>query len=772
MNRAPQQEEQEPRRTADGAGARTRRSCAAAPAVTRGSAAPIVVGVPRCRRPQPATMFDGTGRRFVATRRCGSLRTIDAFWHRPIWRCRAARSMPSCATAPAWSGIMHDDPVRLATTMDAFRTEERGARRRRRVRGGARGDDAPRLALVPWNAPSARAGADVVFCARLAMERRACAEERGLMMDARCHRDMAGKKNDMHWSSMIFSAAVGRPQALAEIVRRATAADRDALALALLLDAAPHPAAALVAAARMVRRQGALLSHAALAPSVAPALAAWRADPQWVRRAVGAPAQLTQGVAGMVGALRADGAALHDACAVVLRDGDAVDVGVCLAALGAAGWAALDADLRAALLQRAPTAAHGWVWAALDDAQRAAAAANAATVPDRAAALIGRIGSAAWPTTDRALRGRLIAAAARSPLWVSDTAPAWPGMTDDERDLLARAVIAHGAAADAFRFLDALGRAGRATLTAEQRVNLETPAMEVNAWRVLAWRAAAGWDALSAKERDDVIASAEREVWRISGLLHAVGVAGWHALHGDERERLAAAVRRAPETLFRCPPTLWRALADGRLPPATDAPTDAADDWRAEDANIDLSGLPAMHQALVLALAPWRPKDAAPDASRVQRLLDAWDALAADERIALVTAHPFVLAPVAAAARLRGGAATTIDAVGETVARRAAAADGAAAAKRIVGAMLRTSDDWRAWMASFAPSAADPPEVWEAWRRAAQCGLVADNNGCARLAAREKRRGMMRRGAMKVDASPPANLRGGATRRRTTWTET
>ena len=551
----------------------------------------------------------------------------------------------------------------------------------------------------------------------------------------------------MDWT-IILDAATGRAEALNRVVRRSSN-DHAALQPLLLLEEAPHPAAALVAVAT-VREDLAPPIQAALAPHVAPALAAWRADPHWAERAVGDQARrnLPWGVAGLVGALRADPAALHDAVAIVVRDGDAEAVAHCIGALGVTGWRALADDRRAALLQKARVSAFGRVWEALDDAQRTTAALRAESGhPFIAAGLIGWIGAAAWRATDDPpLRRRLIDAVASQPRWVPTTAPAWAGMTAAERETLARAVIKRCDSQTVFCLLGDLGAAGRATLTADLRAALEARARTHDPWRVLALRAAdVGWDALIAEERSAVLAAAEEQPRRVPDLLRAVGVAGWTAMRADEQERIAVAVRREPDALFACPPSLWGALAVAALPPAT-AMKDAAHHWRTEDAAADLDGLPPAHQALVLALAPWRPEDATKDSVRVRRLRAAWDALPDDERAALATVHPSVLAPIVAAARLRGGAATTIDAVGETVARRAAATD-SAAAKRIVGAMLRTSDDWRAWMASFAPSAADPPEVWEAWRRAAQCGLVADVTLCARLAAN------------RPTAAPPSRVR-------------
>ena len=454
----------------------------------------------------------------------------------------------------------------------------------------------------------------------------------------------------MDWKRIV-DAADGRPQSLAWIVDQPSA-DVAALATLLLLEEAPHPAAALVAAAAW-RGNSAPPIQAALAPHVAPALAAWRADPHWAERAIGdrARLELPWGVAVMSGALRDRPAAQHDAVAVVLRCGDSDAVVRCLAALGADGWRALGDDLRAALLAQAPAPALGRVWDALDEARRAAAAQRAAATPGDAARLIGSIGAAAWDATDRALRRRLIDAAVRDPVMMVHTARAWAGMTDDEHERLIAAATAHAKAWNALDLLSALGAAGRATLAAKQRAALDALALEhPDAWRVLAWRAAdAGWRALTGDARAAVLAAAQRDGRNVPLLLRAIDGAGWRAMDDRERGRLAAVVHRAPDALFSCPPTLWRDLVGADLPRATEIPQVAIAHWRPEDAAADLGALPPTHQAVVLALAPWRTEDAASDSARMQRLRAAWNALTADARVALATTHPLVLAPVAAA---------------------------------------------------------------------------------------------------------------------------
>ena len=559
--------------------------------------------------------------------------------------------------------------------------------------------------------------------------------------------------------AVMFGASQGQSAALNAIVRRGNADDGATLATLLLLEEAPHPAAALVVVAK-IRRQIAPPMGAALIPRVAPALAAWRADPHWGKRLVAADGQwrATALVAPVIDALLDRPAALRDAVAILLRDGDDADMLHCLMALGSSGWAALDADQRVALLEDAPAAALGWVWNALDEEQRMAAVQAVESDSFIAAKLIGRIGAAAWEATASSLRSRMIDAVVRSPNGMAWSAPAWTGMTDREREALATAMIERGRAFDAFRLLDDLGPAGRAALTAAQRAALESRALEVDARRVLAWRAAdGGWTALSDTERTAILTAAvrpaeqapgreeERDRWTSAALLRTVGVAGWTAMREDERARLAAAVRRDPDALFRCPPALWSDLADDAPPPASTIPADAPTFWRAEDAAADLGRLPPSHQTLVLALAPWRQEDASSGSARVRRLLAAWGDLTADDRVALATAHPAAAAVVAGCAWRRsadggddepriGGAAAAIDAVGETVARAAHARSGAGAAARIVAAMLAASPRWRPWMELWAPTDDDPPEVWAPWRDAVRSGIIPNPALCARLA--------------------------------------
>ena len=542
----------------------------------------------------------------------------------------------------------------------------------------------------------------------------------------------------MTWSDII-AAAAGRPKALDEVICRSRDDDVAVLKTLLLLEETPHPAAALVAAATSPEELAPPI-QAALAPSVAPALAAWRADPLWVDRAVGAtmPWGLAWGVAGVVGALRDRPADLCAAVDIVLHMGSDDAVARCLKALSANGWEALGEDRRGALLTRAAADDLGWVWGALDDAQRAAAVQAAADHPSVAAVLIGRIGADAWRATAPPLRERLLSAAACASYWMVETAPAWAGMTDDERKTLATAAVAGAEAMDAFLLLERLDSVGRATLAVAQRAALDARARTHDPWRVLTWRAAdAGWGALKDDERRAVLAAAEAAPWRVAVLLRDVGAAGWRAMAADEQARIAGAVRRDPDVFFRCPPTLWTALAGDDPPPATDMPADAPLSWRAEDADADLGGLPPSHQALVLALAPWRPEDAAPDSVRGTRLRAAWNQTSADARAALATAHPLMLAPVAAAAHMCGGASVARAAVGATAAW-VVTATGGSDAKRAVGAMLRDPARWRSWMIAFAPTDDDPPEAWAAWEVAVRRGVIDDVTLCARLAAKER----------------------------------
>ena len=537
----------------------------------------------------------------------------------------------------------------------------------------------------------------------------------------------------MNWNRII-NAAAGQRADLPHIAREEFFHGGAALATLLLMDAAPHPEAALVAVAGATwRRNDPLPIQAALADDVAPALASWRADPLWALRA--AWGRWGEGVAVLVGALRDRPAALRDAADLVLRSGDQWSVERCLAALDPAGWTALEGEQRAALLKKARAAALGRVWTALDETQRAAAAQAAASDSVGAALLVRTIGAAAWDATDPALRARLIDAVARVPENLPATAPAWTGMTDAERATMTMAVIERGDARDAVRLLDALGSDGRAALTADLRAALDMRGMERAAWRVLALRAAdAGWDALTADERGAVLAELERRSRGPAYLLRAVGAAGWRAMDPKERDRLAAAARGAPDALFRCPPTLWSAVAGDALPPATAIAWRAMDDWCAEDAESDLGGLPPSHQAVVLALAPWRTEEATRDSVRVQRLLAAWDAMTDDDRAALATAHPLAPAMVAAAARRRGGASAAVDAVGETLLRVVTLSIGMHDAKRVAGRLIRVAARWRKWMNDLAPTDGDPPEVWDAWRDSARRGVILDIDLCARLA--------------------------------------
>ena len=195
--------------------------------------------------------------------------------------------------------------------------------------------------------------------------------------------DETEKENDMDWD-VIFHAAIGRADALGRI---GWPAINERAPLPLLLDDAPHPTAAPVAAATGRKE---LARHAA--PTRHGAGAAWRANPQWGVRAFGGATTSWPALRGadMVAALRDDPAALRDAVAIALRDGNHGDVGRAIEALGADGWRVLENDRRRALLARGAAADVGRVWGALDNAQRAAAT--------QAARLIGA--SAPPPTSD------------------------------------------------------------------------------------------------------------------------------------------------------------------------------------------------------------------------------------------------------------------------------------------------------------------------------------------------------------------------------------
>ena len=436
----------------------------------------------------------------------------------------------------------------------------------------------------------------------------------------------------MNWTQII-NAAAGQADALVSIMHREPDRTHAALATLLLLDDAPHPTTALV-----VLPMTSLPVQAALAAHVAPALAAWRADPLWPERAVSRQARerLAWCVVGMVVALREHPAAQRDAIDLVLDHGDE------------------------------------------------------------------------WNTA------------------------------------LAASFL-----------LDRLGPAGRATLTDDQRARLESLAMAQDAWSDLkrritdAGRGTApvtGWGAASVEDRSAALAAAEQSAMCAADLLRTVGAAGWDAMSPDEQARIATVIRANPRSIVHCPPALWRALAVHPLPPATEMPTSVIGGWRAEDVDVDLSHLPPAHRAVLLGSAMWRWDDVAKESVRMQRLCDAWNEMTADERVDVATAHPFVLAAVAAAARRRGDVTAAIHTVGETFARIVAAtAD--TEARRAVAAMLREPNGWRDWMAGFAPDDSDPPEVWTAWADAALRGCVLDPALCARLAAYSSPRPAAHRGA-------------------------
>ena len=573
-------------------------------------------------------------------------------------------------------------------------------------------------------------------------------------------------------------------------------ADRDTARVmtAVSLDESPPAAAALGAAAAALERMRGIepLIHAALAPQIAAALAAWRADPTWADHIAAAysEAKVMNVVlidismrSRQIAALRDAPAALHDAV-TALRDAVAImvrldqrwSVAPCLEALGADGWRALEADQRNALLTRAAPDELGCIWGALDEKQRTAtvnalasvtreladtaaqrlaaqaraaaeawteeaqgetdpekaaqiaaaadllahaallaedsdaamrvkavheaqaaaivvmAAAPPAPVADSVAAIwkvtgeldvllaeeasavarfIGRIGADGWKAFDANLRERLINIVVRPPRPVLSTAPAWSGMTHDERDLLTTALVKEGNGMVALLLLKQMGPEGRKNLSVQQNDKITTLAMKAgNAWSVASLLAPViGWDALSDEVRRTVIEEMETLSSLASDVLRGAGVAGWSAMSDDVRRRFIAAVRSVPQAIFRCPPALWFDIAGDALHSVRHIWWSDVMSWHAEDADADLGNVSKMHQALVLALAPWRIEDVAPDSVRMRRLSDVWNALTEEERVDLVLAHPFVLAAVAAAARVCGGPEAARAAVGETAAR-------------------------------------------------------------------------------------------------------
>ena len=88
------------------------------------------------------------------------------------------------------------------------------------------------------------------------------------------------------------------------------------------------------------------------------------------------------------------------------------------------------------------------------------------------------------------------------------TAPASPGMTDDERARLATATLPHGSAWNALDPLVDPGRDGRGAPTVAPRAAPESSAMEHDAWRVLALRAADDGRTASMASRTAMLAAA------------------------------------------------------------------------------------------------------------------------------------------------------------------------------------------------------------------------------------------------------------------------
>ena len=542
------------------------------------------------------------------------------------------------------------------------------------------------------------------------------------------------KWESIEWP-VIFNAANGHAKSLNRIARGIVVDGGEALAALALMDDHPHPAAVMVAVADTRWLTGAPLINAALAPHVATALAVWRADPEWLSRALSYDAlvRVASGVARMLGDLRAYPDALHAAVDVALhyRAGNAS-----FKDFGEDDWQALTDEQRAAIIVSSFPEPLGEIWGYLDDSQRTIAVEGGARTPPFAARLIIRIDPAAWKETDQNLRRTLIERVASDRPSITDTAPAWAGLTTDDHETLVNAVMQYeDRDAILFRLLDKMGSAGRKALTADLRAKIETIAQNRDAQVILAWRGVdAGWDKASDEERQAVIAAVERLPWIGPSLLRAIGIAGWNAMTADEKARIAAAVRRDSRTFFHCPPALWGALAGDALPPAKDIWPDARRYWRAEDAAADLSLLSPAHQATVLACAEWLPEDVAATTDRLTRFLDAWNKMTEDERRALMTIDSTAPITVAAAARLTGDSAA-MDAVGQVISQ-SITAGGGHAAKRLVGDMLHSPDDWRRWMRAFAPTDGDSPDVWAAWNDAAERGCVPDADLCARLAER------------------------------------
>ena len=178
--------------------------------------------------------------------------------------------------------------------------------------------------------------------------------------------------------------------------------------------------------------------------------------------------------------------------------------------------------------------------------------------------------------------------------------------------------------------------------------------------------------------RDGDQASAER-------LRDELGVDGWAALDDDRRRALLEKVpAEAADRVRAAPDETPRATApsdEAAQPHAAQA--HAAEDWERLVA-ADLSRMSPSHRTAALSLARWRIADITPDSVRMQQLSESWNALTADERVDLVLAHPFVLAAVAAAARVCGGPEAARAAVGETVAR----ADVTRRARRVPATLL------------------------------------------------------------------------------------
>ena len=548
----------------------------------------------------------------------------------------------------------------------------------------------------------------------------------------------------MDWTSTL-SGARGRRDALKWMLRTASAAEQSLFVTLVILDPSPEPPTALTAATLAVSdspmRTVAPLVLPLLAPQVRAATSAWRSHPTWARTVVGDHGhdRLIRGVASIARLFRGDAATLDAIVTLALHDGDAAALDRCAESLGADGWRAADPRLRAEAEHRmriATPTAFGFVWDALDDAQRVAVVQRLEDSDD-AAELIGRIGAAAWQATDRTLRRRLIETATLHPWRLDRCASAWGGMDDDEIASIAAAAADHESDRAASALLSRIGRIGRKRLGVNQRAALERSAAASDAWTVFLLRAQDfPWSRFPRRMRDRAILEAERAPDFAAALLCAVGTDGWRAMSRTEQEGVRIGALRQSSWFFRCPPALWADIAAGVPPPIAACPYDAAGDWTLDDLP---ASLPPLYHTLALGAAPWNDADGAGagrrTARRMTQLLAAWRALSDSERRSVAHACPHALPAVAVAARRRRRRR-----VQETIAEAIAWAALADRAPQDELALLiadRTHNGacWRAAMEHAVVTEQDSPEVWEAWRKAARRGWVGRLDLCARSAA-------------------------------------